>query len=329
MAAGSSPFHDDEIAAQSRSGRRAAGASIRDFMPDQHRSFFEGLAYLFVTTTDAYGWPVATMLTGDVGFIRSPDPVTLRVAAAPHPQDPAASTLVADQEVGLLGLDFATRRRNRANGRIARRDSHDFTVAVGQSFGNCAKYIQRRTAHVAAEGHGGFEILAGLDSEAQKLICRADTFFVASRSSVNIKVAGGLDISHRGGRSGFVAVTGDNLTIPDYPGNHYYNTLGNLLGEPRASLLFLDFESGDLLQLQGIAEVDWDARPGRLVEGAERAWRLAVVRGWRRRAACPLRWSFVDYSPATLSTGVWHTVASAGPMIDSEGGPAPRSSSLE
>ena len=61
----------------------------------------------------------------------------------------------------------------------------------------------------------------------------------------------GADISHRGGRPGFVRVDGDVLTIPDFRGNRYFNTLGNLIAEPRASLLFVDFETGDLLQLQG------------------------------------------------------------------------------
>jgi hypothetical protein len=57
------------------------------------------------------------------------------------------------------------------------------------------------------------------------------------------------------------------------------------------------------MQLQGRVTIDWDAQSPELVAGAERQWRFEVVRGWRRRAAVPLRWSFVDYSPATLGTG--------------------------
>jgi len=94
------------------------------------------------------------------------------------------------------------------------------------------------------------------------------------------------------------------LTIPDFPGNHYFNTLGKLMAEPRASLLFVDFETGDLLQLQGNAQVDWRAANDQLT-GAERLWSFRVTRGWRRRAASPLRWGFVDFSPATIRTGSW------------------------
>ena len=310
----SSPFHDDEVAAQRRAGAPAIGAGIRAFMPEQHRAFFAGLRYAFLATTDADGWPIATMLAGEPGFIRSPDPVMLRIAGAADPRDPAAAGLAPGREIGLLGLDFATRRRNRANGYVTEHDADGWTIAVRQSFGNCAKYIQRRIVEAASSVSGGVETLGSLDQDAQRLIRGADTFFVASRSRPDIQAAGGLDISHRGGRPGFVAAAADTLTIPDYAGNRYFNTLGNLLGDPRASLLFVDFASGDLLQLQGMADIDWDASRAAPVEGAQRTWRFTVARGWRRRAACALRWRFIDYSPATLGTGVWPSATSSEPV---------------
>ena len=87
-------------------------------MPDQHREFFALLPYLFVATPDADGWPMASVLTGEPGFVQSPDPATLRIGALPASDDPAAPTFIAGAEIGLLGLDFTTRRRNRANGRL-------------------------------------------------------------------------------------------------------------------------------------------------------------------------------------------------------------------
>jgi len=308
MDAPSSPFHADELAAQARAGTGGrVGAGIRAFMPDQHRTFFELLRYLFVATADAEGWPLATMLTGTPGFVYSPDPVTLRIDALPDANDPAAATIGDGREVGILGLDLATRRRNRANGTIAGLDDGGFAVAVRQSFGNCAKYIQRREAHRVPPAPGRVDALDGLDAEARALIAQADTLFVASRSGPGISAAGGLDVSHRGGRPGFVHLDGDTLVIPDFAGNRFYNTLGNFLGEPRGALLFVDFERGDLLQLQGLATVEWSPDAAQPVEGAERAWRFAPTRGWRRRAALPFRWSFLDYSPATLGTGTWES----------------------
>ena len=299
-----SPFHPDELDAQARAGKGATGAGIRAFMPDQHREFFALLPYLFVATTDAEGWPLATVLTGAPGFAHSPDPATLRVDALPAAQDPTADRLAEGQEIGILGLDFATRRRNRANGAIAARDAAGFTLAVRQSFGNCAKFIQRRAVAPAPPAPSAVGALAGLDASARALIGEADTLFVASRSRPEAGAAGGVDVSHRGGRAGFVRLDGDTLVVPDFAGNRFFNTLGNFLGEPRAALLFIDFATGDLMQLQGRVTIDWDAHAPELVAGAERQWRFEVLRGWRRRAAVPLRWSFVDYSPATLGTGV-------------------------
>jgi uncharacterized protein len=298
-----SPFHPDELEAQARAGHAPRGAGIRNFMPDQHRSFFPLLPYLFVAMADANGWPLATMLNGPPGFVHAPDAGTLRIDTVPEPEDPAVGTYARGHEIGILGIDFTTRRRNRANGQIADLDAAGFTVAVRQSFGNCAKYIQRRAPHDAPYAPARVETLAGLDPKARELIGRADTLFVASRARTELAVAAGVDISHRGGRPGFVRVEGDALTVPDFPGNRYYNTLGNLLGEPRASLLFIDFATGDLLQLQGMVTIDWSAAAANFVEGAERLWRFEIVRGWRRHAVSSLRWSLIECSPVMLSTG--------------------------
>ncbi len=298
------PFHQDEFAAQTMAGQRAGRAAIRPFLPDQHREFFRLLPYLFTATLDATGWPVASVLSGPVGFAHSPDPLTLRVDALPSAGDPAAAGLAAGNRIGLLGLDLSTRRRNRANGIVAAIDGKGLTVAIEQSFGNCAQYIQTRTPAAHARTPLAVEALPGLDVSARRLIERADTLFVASRSRADIGESGGLDISHRGGRPGFVDVQGDTLVVPDFRGNRFFNTLGNLLGDARCALLFIDFATGDLLQLQGTATIDWAVAAGQPA-GTQRSWRLLVERGWRRRDALPFDWTFGDYAPTTLATGHW------------------------
>jgi hypothetical protein len=127
-----------------------------------------------------------------------------------------------------------------------------------------------------------------------------DTLFVATTGG-----AEGVDISHRGGKPGFVRVDGDTLTIPDFSGNSYFNTLGNLLLDPRAALLIADFSTGDLLHLQGRTEIVWDIPVEERLAGAERLWRLRVTRAWRRRGALPLRWSLRMLSPGVARTGAW------------------------
>lgn len=298
------PFHRDEIEAQSLAGHVAKGrAAIRPFMPDQHREFFVLLPYLFAATLDPQGRPMASVLTGRPGFAHSPDPAALRIDALPSSDDPAASGFAEGAPIGLIGLDFTTRRRNRLNGRIAGIDAAGITVEVAQTFGNCPQYIQTRTPTPRAAAAGKVEPLARLDEAARRAISAADTLFVASRSRPEAGPDGGLDMSHRGGKPGFVGIEGDTLVIPDFRGNRYYNTLGNLLGDPRAGLLFIDFDSGDLLQLQGTASIDW--HPQEAPIGAERSWRLRVERAWRRRGALPFAWRFGDYAPTTLATGTW------------------------
>jgi len=304
-----SVFNADELAAQRLAGGGPRGHGIQDFMSEPQRHFLAQLPYVFVSAIDGAGWPLATMLTGNPGFVQSPDSVTLAVAALPDACDPAAAACVFDREIGILGIDLARRRRSRVNGRIIDRDAFGIRVAVSQSFGNCPQYIQRRALAPRVESFAGLshpaESFTQLDAAAQAAIAGADTFFVASRSKSLDGAADGADISHRGGRPGFVRVDGNVLTIPDFRGNRYFNTLGNLIAEPRASLLFVDFETGDLLQLQGRTEVDWNARAAETIAGAERLWRFHVARGWRRNADLPLRWAFVDYSPTTLHTGLW------------------------
>jgi len=272
-------------------------------MPEQHRLFFANLPHIFLATMDAAGWPLATVLEGNPGFVQAPDPATLVVQALPAPDDPAAAALALGQDAGLLGIDLTTRRRNRANGVVSHLDAHGFSVTVKQSFGNCPQYIQRRNISRAPAVPGKLRRLEVLDEDARALIAQADTFFVATRSRAGVGEAGGADISHRGGRPGFVAIDGDTLLIPDFRGNGYFNTLGNLLGEPRASLLFLDFESGDVLQLQGQASIDWSG--GASFEGAERLWSFRVLQGWYRPQAATLHATEVEYAPTTLRTGTW------------------------
>jgi predicted pyridoxine 5'-phosphate oxidase superfamily flavin-nucleotide-binding protein len=302
-------FHPGELAAQARAGTGSpGGAGVRPFMPDQHRAFFALLPYLFLATVDAEGWPIATVLTGEAGFVQSPDPTTLTLAALPRVGEPGARFFRPGQPFGALGLDFATRRRNRVNGVIAGAGEGGLALRVLQSFGNCPQYIQTRAVGAGPASAIPAEAIAFPTPEALAQIARADTMFVATVSGAGAGENGGVDISHRGGLPGFVKVSGDMLTIPDFRGNRFYNTLGNLLLDPRAALLFVDFETGDLLHLQGRAEIDWDA-PGNAAwpKGVERQWRLRVERAWRRPAALPLRWSFGDYSPVTLMTQAWNT----------------------
>jgi uncharacterized protein len=290
----SDPFHSGErlmqerIGARERMARRGA-AAIRDYMPNQHREFFAMLPFLVVAGLDELDWPVPTVLNGPPGFIATPDAHTLSIAARPADDDPAAAGLLAGAAVGMLGIDLATRRRNRVNGNIVADGSFGFIISVAQSFGNCAQYIQSRDLRSAPAMPAPAETLDHLDGAAVTAITQADTFFVASASGPRDRPGLGVDVSHRGGRPGFVRVDGNVLTIPDFAGNRFYNTLGNLLLYPRVGLLFIDFTAGDLVQVAGKMEVLWDIPEEERPAGAELLWRVHVRSVWRRRNALPLR----------------------------------------
>jgi len=311
------PFHAGELAAQERAGTRekmaAAGSrAIRAEMPEQHRTFFAQLPFLLLGAEDSAGLPWATVLTGAPGFAHAPDPMHLRVDALPLPGDPLAEALVAGADIGLLGIELHTRRRNRMNGRIRERDARGITVEVGQSFGNCPRYIQLRDFRIVAPAAQPQPVWEGavLDAAAIAQLRAADTLFIASsfkpRAGMDGAHTGGADVSHRGGKPGFIRVDdAATLSFPDFNGNNYFNTIGNLLANPRAGIVVPDFSDGSLLHVGGRAEVIWQGAEVDAYAGAERVVRLHVERVVRRPRVLPLRWSFGEYSPWLAGTGAW------------------------
>ena len=293
-------------------GRRV----VRDFMPDQHRDFYAQLPFIVLGSVDAAGDPWATFIEGRPGFMASPTRTTLDLAARPHPLDPAAAGMQDGAPVGLLGIEMHSRRRNRMNGFLSHTDG-GMRVGVDQSFGNCPRYIQLRDFGFArdpvAPFSGEIEHLDALDATARAMIAGADAFFVASYADR----AGGagrrqVDVSHRGGRAGFVRVADDGLlTIPDFDGNLFFNTLGNIVLNGKAGLLFVDFASGDMLQMSGDADVVFDSPEIAAYQGAERLWTFRPRRIVRRRAGLALRWTFQEggWSDSSLMTGDWRQAA--------------------
>lgn len=304
-----SPWHEGEKRLQEQVGvaerMEAFGQKvIRDHMPDQHRVFYHQLPFIVAGAVDAQGKPWATLLEGPEGFVSSPDPKLLLIDTELASDDPATPGLAQGGAIGLLGIELHTRRRNRLNGQARRVAGGLLEVAVEQSFGNCPQYIQLREYTRVDEPSRGRQDSTALDARTRAMIEGADTFFVASyvehddgRRSV--------DVSHRGGRPGFVKVEGNRLTIPDYAGNLHFNTLGNLLVNPLAGLLFVDFATGNVLQLSGRTEVMLDSPLISAFEGAERLWALDVEQVVLRPAALSLRWAFQEYAPTSLATGTW------------------------
>ncbi|NJK64534.1 MAG: hypothetical protein HC921_19240 [Synechococcaceae cyanobacterium SM2_3_1] len=315
-----SPFHEGEQAVQTRLGLRdrmeqLGRRVIREFMPDQHRRFYESLSFLLLGSVDEGNRPWASILVGNSGFISSPDDRTLRFQARPLRGDPLNSTLKVGVDLGLLGIEPVTRRRNRMNGVVTALDPDGLTIQVKQAFGNCPQYIQKRRILIQPELESSPftqpHPLDHLGSEMQDLIRAADTLFVTTHySSSSQDVTHGVDVSHRGGKPGFVRVDDQNtLTFPDFAGNLHFNTVGNLMLDPGIGVLFPDFASGDVVTLTGRAEIIWDGEEVRNFEGAERLFRIHVSEALFLEKVLPFQTTFEEYSPSLKSTGSWEETA--------------------
>jgi uncharacterized protein len=292
-------------------GRRA----FRDHLTDQHRQFYPLLPFVVLGAVDPAGNAWATLRGSRPGFMRASSPHRLSIRIPRDPGDPADAGMEDGDSLGLLGIDLFTRRRNRLNGPVSRNSGDGFDLVVEQSYGNCPRYIQMREfsftrdpVKLSAEPAVPQE---ATDDRARALIQSADTLFVASyveRETGQRQV----DVSHRGGKPGFVRIGPDGvITIPDFAGNMFFNTLGNFLVNPKGGLVFPDWETGDLLQLTGDVEVILDSPEIKDFQGAERFWRFRPHQILRRPNALPLRWAVSPegWSPNSLMTGSWAEVA--------------------
>jgi predicted pyridoxine 5'-phosphate oxidase superfamily flavin-nucleotide-binding protein len=270
---------------------------IRAEIPAVAQEFLTQLPMIVVASGDANGRMWASILTGQPGFVRAIDEQTIHIRANPQPTDPLTGNLQLDAAVGLLAIEFATRRRMRVNGRAVPQFDGSFIVQTRQVYSNCAKYIQARQLDLPSETPSSEVKVVespALTETQQSRIAQADTFFIASSHPT-----GGADASHRGGSPGFVTVTSPNrLVWPDYAGNNMFNTLGNIAVNPAVGLLFIDFEQGSTLQLTGRAALIWDEVEIASYPGAQRMVSLEIDQVLETINALPFYWAFESYSPA-------------------------------
>jgi predicted pyridoxine 5'-phosphate oxidase superfamily flavin-nucleotide-binding protein len=98
-------------------------------------------------------------------------------------------------------------------------------------------------------------LVSGAISERDReFIEGRDMFFLATADA-----DGRPTCSYKGGEPGFVRVL-DSRTVafPNYDGNGMYLSAGNILANPAVGLLFIDFERGHRMRLDGTASIDLD-----------------------------------------------------------------------
>lgn len=301
----STPYHEGELAVQHRldeteMARINSGAIDETILASALR-FIEQQPMVVIGSVDAQGHVWASTLFGNPGFFRALDNKTLELDVSQlrcADDDPLWSNLVENPNVGLLVIELASRRRIRINGRARRVSGERILIEVERAYPNCPKYIQRRdwkTLQVD-EQHAATASAYGekLNETQIALIENADTLFVASAHPDH-----GVDASHRGGHPGFAhIINSQQLRVPDFAGNSMFNTLGNIVCNPFAGLIFIDFERGRLLQLTGKAKILWDVDdPQKETGGTERYWQFDITCWQESTLPYRLAWEFLDESP--------------------------------
>jgi hypothetical protein len=292
-------FHSGEIAVQTRAGvtdiASDVGEGIVDYIPDGAREFLAPRRMLVVTSVDPHGRVWASVVTGPPGFISVHENRSVRIAALPPESDPLRENLRAEGHVALFIPDFVAPRRIRLNGH-GRIVDGAIEVHAEQVYGNCRRYIQERLI-VGTRAPGDpmrshasrSRELSGPDRDQ---IAHADTFFIATNHP-----DAGADASHKGGNPGFVKIIDSRqLAYPDYNGNSMFNTLGNIAVNPKAGLLFIDFDNGRTLQVTGNASVDWNPERARDFAGAERVVDFVIDEVVANEDGFPLIAKFRQYS---------------------------------
>ena len=256
-------FHEGELATQRRAGVEADAKRLERMLDSAHLS--AGAAKILALQTftaltgrDRNGVLWVSPLAAPAGFLQGEDNL-LRISTVPREGDPLYRMPIG-QQIGLIAIDFAARRRMRINGTLVDGDNAGLTVQIDQAYGNCPQYIHRREPNVSlltATPAVDARHSTRLDATDQALIAASDTFFLGTSHPIR-----GSDASHRGGPAGFVRVnSSQRLWWPDYPGNNMFNSFGNLAVDDEAALLFIDFLTGATLHISGSAQVQW-TQPG-------------------------------------------------------------------
>ncbi|KAE8165195.1 hypothetical protein BDV40DRAFT_286423 [Aspergillus tamarii] len=243
---------------------------IRNVMPEQHRIFHTSkLPFIPITTVDGDGRPWAAIVagsTGEPGFVHSPDSQSLSIHARLWDGDPLLDTVKAWVEpspalsttsqrslTAGLGIEFPTRRRNKFAGTIQSVHclsnlDYKLHLRVTQTTG-----VEHRHRHLGPQDR--------LPEEVVAFILQADTVFVGSiyKSSPSdmYRFPPHTGMNARSGLPGFVRVSpsdGRTVVVPEYSGNRFMSTLGNIEDSGMVGLTIVSFTTGDILYMTGTAK---------------------------------------------------------------------------
>ncbi|MFC3559069.1 pyridoxamine 5'-phosphate oxidase family protein [Pedobacter jamesrossensis] len=286
-------FHEGELYVQRITGEDLTAqrncSMVQEVLNTGMEMYIKDISTFFVSSKDSSGNLWASIISGKKAFLTISNHTNLILDTNMLLSDPGDvfwKNITLDTNIGMLFIDLQTRRRLRINGKTTVA-GNIINIAIEQCFPNCPKYIQRRQILSSASNN------AGLGESLIEWIKNADTCFVASASSKSE-----MDVSHRGGHSGFILFESENvLIVPDYTGNSMFNTLGNFFVNPAAGMLFIDFSNGNTLQLSGTAELHLQNDENPFVDKATRYWKFYISRKILKNSVPGFSANFIDFSP--------------------------------
>jgi len=287
---------------------------------------------LAVGTVDDQGRPWTTVWGGESGFSQPLGSSIIGTrTVVDRKNDPVVQALLAGQYdgeivksggpgkmIGGLTIDLAARKRVKIFGRMVaaaldpmeqNEDSHgnnnnstsgqlQLVVKIEQSLGNCPKYLNKKNIYpVPPSSSKLLSRSPKLSTEALNLLEQSDLFFISSANADH-----DMDTNHRGGLPGFVRVLRNDddsaeLVYPEYSGNRLYQTLGNLKTNPVAGLVFLNFESGNVLYVTGTTEILIGPVAAELLPRSNLVVKIKVVEAIYVQKGLPFRGTAGENSP--------------------------------
>ncbi|MCB9761270.1 MAG: pyridoxamine 5'-phosphate oxidase family protein [Alphaproteobacteria bacterium] len=205
---------------------------------------------------DAQGRARAMAVGGAPGFATPMDPNHLHLGLPPEELpalDPSAG-------VGMLFFMPGLGETLRVNG-AARVEGDVLHLTVEEAFGHCAKALLRSDlwgpplSPPEPEAAPDLGVGAGplADPTLQRWLARAPLLVLTSRDA-----DGRADASPKGDPPGFVRLDGEDVLIPDRPGNRRTDTFHNLLEQPQVALLALVPGETQALEISGRASLTTD-----------------------------------------------------------------------
>ncbi len=301
-------FHQGQLAVQKITGEQEIAKMripmISSSLHPRSTAFIEHQVLAFLGSEDSNGALWLSLIVGEQGFITVPSLQEIKINLSKirsNKEDIFFTNIKTNPTVGLLFHEAARRARYRAWGKVNEIEGYlSFDIKMG--YPSCPKHIQREVIEVSEKSTDlspQYENGTILGESEKAWILSSHTFFISTQTK-----KGDIESSHRGGNPGFIDILDNGLIrVPDYLGNSMFSTLGNIYENPKAALLFIDYDKGETLQLSGIAELQFNQNTeGDFHNSGEtgRFWIFQTKKWLRTINHHQANTKFIDFSPFNI-----------------------------